>query len=116
MNQKVKTFRSKKIRDSARGQECTMNSLICNYNPETVVYCHSEEKEHGKGTALKSDDRYGFYGCSSCHDWYDGKPVPHGTRGTKTKRRKYFWMAFGKTRYRMEQTGLMKIIIQGEKQ
>lgn len=105
---KQEKFRSKKIRHSAKDELCTMTSPICNYNPETTVYCHSEELEHGKGAGLKSDDRYGFYGCSMCHDWYDGKPVPHGMSADKKTRRIYFFKAFEKTQVILKNKGLLK--------
>ena len=69
---KAKTLRSKKIKDSARGMQCTLNvSGICNYNTETTVYCHLPDESHGM--ALKASDLCGCYGCSSCHDVMDGR-------------------------------------------
>lgn len=69
--QKNKPLRSKKLRDSARGEECTMNSILCNFDPETVVLCHSNSHKHGKGLSIKADDRESFYGCSRCNYWFD---------------------------------------------
>jgi hypothetical protein len=61
-----------KIRKSARGEDCTINLPgVCNYNPETVVWCHSNRYEHGKGMGLKAKDEHGAYGCSECHATYD---------------------------------------------
>ena len=68
---KTAYVRSTKIRQSARGESCSMNSPLCNYNHDTVVWCHSNFGEHGKGIGIKAHDIFGFYGCSACHDWLD---------------------------------------------
>ena len=68
------TYRNKKLRDSAQGQDCQLRIPgVCNGNPETVVWCHLNGQEYGKGMGHKSHDIFGFYGCSSCHDVYDGR-------------------------------------------
>lgn len=62
-----------KIRRSARGEECTLNFPgICNYDPDTSVWCHSNRYEHGKGAGIKAHDEHGCVGCSACHAFYDG--------------------------------------------
>jgi hypothetical protein len=63
--------KSKAIRDSARGEACTMQTPYCNHDSNTTVWCHSNKQYHGKGAGLKAYDIFGFYGCSSCHDWFD---------------------------------------------
>jgi hypothetical protein len=61
------------IRASARGQECTLRFPgICNRNPETTAWCHSNHLEDGKGVGIKARDEEGCYGCSDCHAWLDG--------------------------------------------
>jgi hypothetical protein len=40
-------------------------------NTETTVFCHTNRQADGKGMGLKS--KKGFYGCSDCHDVYDGR-------------------------------------------
>jgi hypothetical protein len=60
------------LTELARGQDCTFRVPgVCNRNPETTVWCHSNESEHGKGVGCKSHDPHGAFGCSACHDWYD---------------------------------------------
>lgn len=59
--------KSKKITDSARGENCTLRLSVCSGNPETTVWCHLGDS--GMGT--KSSDVIGCYGCSSCHDEID---------------------------------------------
>lgn len=61
------------IRKSARGQECTLRFPgICNRNPETTAWCHSNRLADGKGMGIKARDEEGCYGCSDCHAWLDG--------------------------------------------
>ena len=67
--------RIKKIRDSARNQDCTVKSPWCNYNPETTVFAHYGEPGE-KGIGIKPDDSSGVYACSTCHDWLDGRYTP----------------------------------------
>ena len=58
-----------KLRDSARGEECTLRiHPYCNGNPETTVLCHLPS---GSGMGQKSPDWFAVYGCSSCHDIID---------------------------------------------
>ncbi|CAI1013163.1 DUF1364 domain-containing protein [Serratia fonticola] len=69
---KAPAFRSKSLRESARGQVCTLQIPgICNGNPETTVLCHLPCNTHGMG--YKSDDYWAVFGCSSCHDVIDGR-------------------------------------------
>lgn len=59
---------SKKIRAAARMEECTLEVAgVCNYNPETTVFCHFPTELRG----YKPTDLSGGFGCSSCHDWID---------------------------------------------
>ena len=63
---------SKKLRDSARGESCTLNIAgICTYDDSTVVLCHLSYESHGMGR--KSDDIVAAFGCHACHDAIDGR-------------------------------------------
>ena len=73
--QKRTPYRNKEILKSAEGEECMMESPWCNYDPKTVSFCHLNYQWAGKGGRQKADDHAGFYGCSNCHDWYDGRPI-----------------------------------------
>ncbi len=65
---KHKRIRSKKILESARGEQCTVQlNGICNHDPETVVFAHLG----GAGMGLKQHDYNGCYCCASCHDEVD---------------------------------------------
>ena len=63
---------NQKIRDCARGQPCMLRIPdVCNGDPETTVWCHSNQGKHGKGGARKAHDVFGTFGCFSCHTWLD---------------------------------------------
>lgn len=107
MFQKQKLFRSKKIRDSARGQDCTMEiDGVCSYDPATVVFCHSNDSSFGKGVALKNPDWAGFYGCYKCHQVYDGHVA---TDLTKEDLDFYFNNAFTQTMEILFQKGIIVV-------
>lgn len=60
----------KKLRDSARGQFCTLNvASVCNYNNETTVLAHVQVE--GGIMGGKSDDISACFACSDCHAWLD---------------------------------------------
>lgn len=64
--QKVQPFVSKKLRDFARGQECTLKMPWCNFDNSTVVLCHI--RRFGvAGVAQKPHDFLAYHGCSECH-------------------------------------------------
>lgn len=65
------SYKSNKIRKSARGEACTIVTPWCNSNTETTVLCHVNESFAGKGLGMKAHDFAAFYGCSDCHDIYD---------------------------------------------
>jgi len=63
-------IRSKKIKDSARNEDCTLRLVgICNYNDETTVLAHIGRN---RGMAIKCDDTFAVYACSACHSGIDG--------------------------------------------
>ena len=70
---KRKPIRSKAITQAAKDEPCT----VCGKNDGTTVFCHLNESWAGKGIGQKADDLGGgFFGCSFCHDIYDGRIPP----------------------------------------
>ena len=68
-------IRSKKLRDSANGEECTLNIAgVCNYDSTTTVLAHLPDAS--KGTGLKADDICSCFACSDCHSCVDGRLDP----------------------------------------
>ena len=63
---------SQQIRDSARGETCTLQIVgICCGQPDTTVLAHLPDESHGM--AKKSDDISACYACASCHDAADSR-------------------------------------------
>ena len=65
-------YRNKAYLKGAEGEQCTFRGPTCNGDTTTVVACHSNLGEDGKGMRQRADDDCSFYGCSACHDFYDG--------------------------------------------
>lgn len=61
---------SQAVRDSARGEDCTLRLACCNFNTETTSFCHIRQFGWA-GTAQKPPDFLGVYACSNCHDALD---------------------------------------------
>ena len=94
-----------KLRDSARGEDCTLQIYpYCNGNPETTVLCHLPS---GSGMGQKSPDWFAVYGCSSCHDIIDGRRNNKGLFPDAVKESER--MALLRTWNRMLEKGLIKI-------
>lgn len=66
------TIVSNKLRQSARGRDCTLRLPgICSSDPETVVLCHLPVGMKGMG--MKSPDLFAVFGCNNCHAVIDGR-------------------------------------------
>ena len=101
MYSKPTKIRSKKIRDSARGESCTLQTPVCNGDNNTVVLCHAPCEN--KGIASKSDDFWGAFGCSACHDFQDRNVAV-------IKERQFYWMrGIYRTQKRLIEKGLIKL-------
>ena len=60
---------SKKLRNSARGESCTLRLGNCS-SDETVVLCHVGRR---RGIGVKCGDHFAVYACSNCHDIIDNR-------------------------------------------
>jgi len=92
-------FRNKKLRDSARMEDCTLNLPGCRNERETVVLCHSPYSQHGKGKGIKSEDHFSCYGCYHCHSILD-------KNYSKPEILAAFFRAMGLTRQRLDEKGI----------
>ena len=63
---------SKPLRDSARGETCTLRLGCCNGNDETTVLAHIRQFGWA-GIGQKPADFLSFYACAACHDAFDGR-------------------------------------------
>jgi len=72
---KNSTLRSKKLRESARGEDCTLRIPgHCNGDPATSVLCHLPFG--GRGMGAKAPDHHAVIACSGCHDALDHRALP----------------------------------------
>ena len=68
---------TKKIRDSAKGRQCTVRLPGCTFDTSTTVYAHLTGIRFGHGIAKKTN--LGAYCDHFCHDVVDGRiPMPSG--------------------------------------
>lgn len=65
---KPQKIKSKKIRDSAESETCTIREQGCAHNTG-VVFAHINSKFKGMGN--KSPDIFGCYACHKCHTLLD---------------------------------------------
>ena len=70
---KRKRIESKKARESARDEACTLNICgVCNFDTTTTILAHLPDDSGTGKTAGKSDDvGCAVYACSNCHDIMD---------------------------------------------
>lgn len=55
------------IRDSARGEECTVRIVgVCSHDPAKTIWSHAPMQAAGKGRGIKSLDVAGAYCCTAC--------------------------------------------------
>lgn len=62
------------LRESARGETCTLRLGCCNSNPATVVLAHLRFFGWA-GISQKPDDMLAVFACSACHDAIDRRSV-----------------------------------------
>lgn len=70
---KSPAIRSKALRDSAKGEDCTLNIAgVCSYDSAKTVLCHLNLDSRSRGRGYKTDDLSAAFGCSACHAAMDG--------------------------------------------
>lgn len=72
LGQKQPPLVSTVLRQSARGETCTLRLPGCQGGTETTVLCHFRFFGWA-GIAQKPHDFLGAYGCQYCHDVIDGR-------------------------------------------
>ena len=69
---KSQPVRSKKLRDSAKGEACTLRLPgVCSGDTATTVLAHLPFG--GRGTGLKASYDHAVYACDACHSVLDGR-------------------------------------------
>ena len=66
-------MKSKKIRESARGEDCSLRVSRNCQDGETVVFAHLNSNY--RGTGIKSPDLFGVYACYYCHFQLDSGTI-----------------------------------------
>jgi len=98
-------IRSKKIRDAARGQDCTFNiAYVCNYDNSTTVLAHLPDESHGMGQ--KADDISAAFACSACHDVIDGR---RNVQMSETEKNWYIHRAMVRMWRKLIEMGVIKL-------
>jgi hypothetical protein len=72
--QKPTRIVSRKIRESARGEQCSIRYPGCDGGTDTTVLAHLNSK--WKGVGNKSPDIFGVYACHFCHQKLDSGRIP----------------------------------------
>lgn len=87
------TIKRSKIRQSAKGETCTLNIAgVCSYNPETTVLAHIGFGDGGTAKRRQPGEANSVYACYACHEAIgEGRDVP-GKGG------KWFYIARGLAR------------------
>lgn len=62
---------SNKLRNSAKGQACTLRLEGCGYDDGTVVLAHLPCGQKGMG--MKGPDVIACFACDNCHSIIDGR-------------------------------------------
>lgn len=61
-----------KLRQSAKGQSCTLQLPCCNHNCETTILAHIR-LGFNAGMGQKPNDLHALFACSDCHDFIDNR-------------------------------------------
>lgn len=97
---------SKKIRNAAKGQDCTLAIPgICSFNPETVVLCHFPDEFGGMGT--KPSDLSAGFGCHDCHAAIDGRL---GKPMSREEREFYMRRSANRTISKLLDLGIIRVV------
>lgn len=92
--------RDAKLLKLARDQSC----VSCGAEDGTVVWAHSNLKEHGKGMGLKAHDAMGMFLCSICHHQLD-----QGFMWTREEKRENTLLWICRTHQRLWESGLVRV-------
>jgi ribosomal protein S27AE len=93
------TYRNKKLLELARNHDC----VNCGADDGTIVACHANLLELGKGRGLKASDAAVSFLCFTCHAALD-----QGT-GDKLDKRSFTYEMIAKTLIRLVEEGTLRI-------
>lgn len=94
-------FKSKKIRESAQGEDCQARIPgVCDFNSKTTIWGHLG----GGGIGTKQSDELGAYLCHDCHAVIDFRVKSEFSSNVIAI---YFWDAHARSMTRLRQSGLL---------
>lgn len=94
-----------KLRKSAKGGPCHLQTPVCNGQWETVVLCHPSNG----AMSMKADDLVGVFGCSSCHDLVDSRTKLNGEYLTEDQLNHYWLTGLHRQLRWWYEQGLLKV-------
>lgn len=104
--QKIPQRKQQAIRDSARGEDCTVLIPGCPGDPAMTIWSHAPLKAAGKGMQLKAIDLCGAFACTYCDAVVDGqRPPPPGF--TRAEALMAWFYGHMKSLVRLHQKGLV---------
>lgn len=86
-----------KMRNACRGQDCWLRIPgVCHGITEdpSVVPCHANWQEYGKGGGLKAKDEFTVPGCGLCHYWLDFGRSNYEDKKAAWERAYELWSAY----------------------
>ena len=94
-----------KITKSAKGEDCSLQIFpYCSQNPEETILAHINSAS--KGIGKKSEDWFGVFSCSVCHDIIDKRRY---TELTEEEIQKCILRGLHRTWIRWIEVGLVKV-------
>ncbi|QMV33210.1 hypothetical protein 23F_00049 [Ralstonia phage Gerry] len=85
----------KRMLDACRDQHCFLEvPSVCCGDTATVVPCHANWSEYGKGAGIKADDKFTVPGCWRCHAWLDQGKAPADEKRQTWERAYKRWAAY----------------------
>lgn len=108
--QRREPIRSAKLREAARGEECTLQIFgCCVGGTETTVLAHLHDETFGRGQ--KADDTSAVFACFGCHDEIDGRTRKTGGADLTW----YKLRALQRTIRRLVERGVLSVRLDAEK-
>lgn len=103
-------FVSQKLRDSARGQECTLRLPgICQGGTETTVLAHMPSMIGLKGFGMKVPDYWAARACFACHEFVGRRPTLRTADRSDVELLEYWIAALELTWQRWFEQGLLRV-------
>ena len=92
---KKRAWQDKSMLEACRGQACFLAiPACCCQEVSTVVPCHANWADYGKGMGRKADDKYTVPGCWRCHRWLDQSGASDEEKRAAWERAYERWSAY----------------------